>query len=216
MKWAFWLLVVLVILVILAIKYLPWWALIALVVASALLLPWAFKQGMQQLMLLPFKAKGQVLKGATVQVHQVQPTNMPTLRQDADMPLAEFADRRERYHQLKWFTVDASIAPSQPDGDVVFPAWEPGELMLVLPGQRVKNLDGLAANAVSEIHNYEIYRTNRFELDPDGKHLGAQRVRFLVGVQPGVQMLQFRYYLELFGEVEFPFTDSGSPQLKPA
>lgn len=216
MKWAFWVLVVLVIVIILAIKYLPWWALIAIIVAGALVLPWSFKLGMQQLMLLPFKAKGQVLKAATVQVHNVQPTNMPTLRQDPDMPLADFADRRERYHQLKWFIVDVSISPSQQDGDVTFPSWEPSDLMLVPPGKRVKRLESLAENEASEIHDYEIYRGSRFERDMDGKHLGAQRVRLLVGVKPGVQTLQFRYYLELFGEVAFPFTESGNPQLKPA
>ncbi|MBE9032104.1 hypothetical protein IQ266_20405 [filamentous cyanobacterium LEGE 11480] len=216
MKLAFWILVVLVILIILAIKYLPWWALIAVIVLGALTIPWALKQGMKQVLLLPFKAKGQVLKGATVQVHQVQSTNMPTLRQGSDMDVATFADLRERYHQLKWYTVDASISPVKREADVPFSAWEPGDLMLVPPGKKVKDIEGLAENDVSEIHDYEIYETNRFQQDMEGKHLGSQRVKFLVGVQPGVQTLQFRYYLELFGEVEFPFTVNGTAQLKPA
>ncbi len=216
MKLTFWILIVLVILIILAIKYLPWWALIILLVSGGIAVQWGVKFGLKQAFLLPFKAKGQVLKGANVQVHHVQPTNMPTLGQSNAMDEADFSERRARYHQLKWYTVDVSILPTQAAAASPFPAWEPGDLLLVSPGSKVTSLETLANNAVSEIHDYEIYQTNRFQQDIEGKHLGSQRVRFLVGIQPGIKTLQFRYYLELLGVVDFPDHTTSHHQLKPA
>jgi hypothetical protein len=216
MKLTFWILIVLIILAVLAIKYLPWWALIILLVGGGLGLQWAVKYGLKQAFLLPFKVKGQVLKGATAQVHNVQPTNMPTVKQSADSHPGEIADRRARYHQLKWYTVDVSIAPQQTQSAVAFPAWEPIDLVLVTPGKKVKSLETLAEEEVSTIHDYEIYQSDRFQFDNEGKHLGSQRLKFLVGIEPNVTTLQFRYYLELFGQVEFPDRAVPNPQLKSA
>jgi hypothetical protein len=216
MKLTFWILILLIILAVLAIKYLPWWALIILLVGGGLGLQWAVKYGLKQAFLLPFKVKGQVLKGATAQVHNVQPTNMPIVKQNADSHPGEIADQRARYHQLKWYTVDVSIAPQQTEAAVPFPAWEPRDLVLVVPGKKVKSLESLAEAEVSAIHDYEIYQTNRFQSDSEGKHLGSQRLKFLVGIEPGISTLQFRYYLELFGQVEFPDRPLTNPQLKSA
>jgi hypothetical protein len=216
MKLTFWILIVLIILAVLAIKYLPWWALIILLVGGGLGLQWAVKYGLKQAFLLPFKAKGQVLKGATAQVHNVQPTNMPTVKQSADRHPGAIADQRARYHQLKWYTVDVSIAPPTTDTAVAFPAWEPRDLVLVTPGKKVKSLESLAETEVSAIHDYEIYQNDRFQFDNEGKHLGSQRLKFLVGIEPNVTTLQFRYYLELFGQVEFPDRGPNNPQLKSA
>jgi hypothetical protein len=215
MKLTFWILLVLVILLILAIKYLPWWALILLLVGGGLLLQWGVKFGLQYVMLLPFKAKGQVLKGATVQVHNIQPTNMPTLRQD-DTDLAEFAAKRSRYHQLKWYSLDVSIAPTQPESAVPFSAWDPRDLLLVAPGKKVRRLENLADADACEIHGYEIYQADRFQFDQVNQHLGSQRLKLLVGVEPGTQQLQFRYYLELFGTIDFPTATVSQPQIKSA
>jgi hypothetical protein len=216
MKLTFWILILLIILAVLAIKYLPWWALIILLVGGGLGLQWAVKYGLKQAFLLPFKVKGQVLKGATAQVHNVQPTNMPIVKQNADSHPGEIADQRARYHQLKWYTVDVSIAPQQTEAAVPFPAWEPRDLVLVVPGKKVKSLESFAEAEVSAIHDYEIYQTNRFQSDSEGKHLGSQRLKFVVGIEPGISTLQFRYYLELFGQVEFPDRSLTNPQLKSA
>jgi hypothetical protein len=215
MKLTFWILLVLIILLILAIKYLPWWALVLLLLGGGLLLQWGVKFGLQYVMLLPFKAKGQVLKGAAVRVHNIQPTNMPTLRQD-NTDLAGFAEKRSRYHELKWYTLDVSIAPQQPESAVPFSAWEPSDLLLVAPGKKVRRLEHLADADACEIHDYEIYQADRFQVDQAGKHLGSQRLRFLVGVQPDTQQLQFRYYLELFGIVDFPNQSANHLQINPA
>jgi hypothetical protein len=216
MKLTFWILIVLIILAVLAIKYLPWWALIILLGGGGLGLQWAVKYGLKQAFLLPFKVKGQVLKGATVQVHNVQPTPMPTVKQTTDSHPGAVADQRARYHQLKWYTVDVSIAPQPTASAVPFPAWEPSDLVLVVPGKKVKSLESLADEEVSTIHDYEIYQTNRFQSDGEGKHLGSQRLKFIVGIEPEISTLQFRYYLELFGQVEFPDRRATHPQLKPA
>jgi hypothetical protein len=68
----------------------------------------------------------------------------------------------------------------------------------------VNQLDDLLNNSVSEIHDYEVYTGDRFGPDPEDKYLGSQRLKFRVGVEPGVSTLQFRYYLEVFGTVDFP------------
>jgi hypothetical protein len=215
MKYAFWILVALVVIAILAIKYLPWWALILILVGGALLLRWGARLAVKQAFLLPFKAKRKVLQEARVQVHQVQSVGMPVLLRDPDSDDAEFADRRSRYHQLKWYSVDVSISP-QTQEQVPFPAWEPGEMLLVPPGSQVKDLESLRNFESAEIHDYGIYRSDRFMPDHEGKHLGSQRLKFIVGIQPEVKQLQFRYYLELFGQVEFPDRLGGDRQLKSA
>jgi hypothetical protein len=215
MKWTFWLIIIVTIIVILAIKYLPWWALIMVIVGGALAAKWGVQYGMKQLLLLPFKAKGQVLKGANLQVHNVQPIAMPTLVRNADTHEGEFADTRARYHQLKWYSVDVSILPT-PQDKAAFPAWEPGEMVLVPPGQKIIDLESLGKVEAATIHDYQIFQDDRFTIDHDGKHLGSQRVKFTVGVQPEHQILQFRYYLELFGQIEFPDRTVPSPQLKSA
>jgi hypothetical protein len=215
MKYAFWILVALVVIAILAIKYLPWWALILILVGGALLLRWGAKVAVKQAFLLPFKAKGKVLQGAQVQVHQVQSVGIPVLFRDADLGEAEYADRRSRYHQLKWYSVDVSILPKA-QGQVPFPAWEPGEMLLVPPGSRVTDLESLSQMESAEIHDYALYRNNDFAPDHEGKHLGAQRIKYIVGIEPEVKQLQFRYYLERFGQVEFPDRLSPDRQLKPA
>ena len=49
--------------------------------------------------------------------------------------------------------------------------------------------------------------------DDDGmKYGGPQRLKMWLAVQPGVQQLKFRYYLEEFGSVRIPQRDDG---LKP-
>jgi hypothetical protein len=213
MKYAFWILVVLVVIAILAIKYLPWWALIVILVGGALLLRWGVKLAVKQAFLLPFKAKGKVLQGAQVQVHQIQTVGMPVLTRDLDTDEADYADRRSRYHQLKWYSVDVSIFPKAQD-QVPFPAWSPGEMLLVPPGSQIKDLESLANLESAEIHDYAIYRSDRFTPDHEGKHLGSQRVKFIVGIEPEVRQMQFRYYLELFGQVDFPDRVGGDRQLK--
>lgn len=204
MKWAFWILVVLVILVVLAIKYLPWWALILLLVGGGLSLQWAVKFGLRQALLLPFKAKSKVLKNAALQVHRVQPIAMPELGRDPDMLPEVAAEKRARYHQLKWYSVDVSISPVQAAADTPFTAWEPSALLLVAAGSKVNQLDDLLNNSVSAVHDYEVYTSDRFGPDLENKYLGSQRLKFRVGIESGVNMLQFRYYLEVFGTVDFP------------
>src|SRR5262245_6527418 len=63
--------------VVVAIKYLPWWASVALFAAFAVALKFCIRPLLTKLFLLPFKAKGAVLRGATIEVHSVRSAAPP-------------------------------------------------------------------------------------------------------------------------------------------
>ena len=65
-------------LVVIAIRYLPWWLLLAIVVGIGLLLRYGVPFLLKQLFMLPFKAKGKALAGATIQVHSVKSAPFPS------------------------------------------------------------------------------------------------------------------------------------------
>jgi hypothetical protein len=79
------------------------------------------RPSLRLLMLMPFRAKGAVLKGASARVHGVSPAG---------------ASGESRKHYL----VEVTITPSDPKGP--FSLWEPGELRLVRPESVLRPYSG--------------------------------------------------------------------------
>lgn len=201
MKLILLLLAILAALLVLAIKFLPWWASLLLLVTALLAARWGVKFLLRRILTIPFKVKGKALSGAAVRVHGIRSALAP-------VPKSEDEDDEElhqRSEQLKWYYLDVSIRPTERAEDCnSFVAWEPGDLVLVPPTAKADDLENDFDSEACEIHEVKVYKDGQFGEDEEGKYVGAQRLEFYIGVQPNVKQLKFRYYFELFGLVNIP------------
>ena len=170
---------------------------------------------MKRLFLLPFKAKGSVLKDATAEIHSLSATKAPQKEvrdEDSEEEIAE--EQVER----NWFLVDVTIRPKDASSPACtkeeegaenqgcgFRLWEAGELLLV---SERKSPEEMLADGDSDesciIENYKIWDGSAFVEDEEWKHHGEKRLELLIGVLPGVGELMFQYYFEYFGELSLP------------
>jgi len=185
---------------ILAIKFLPWWALLAGVVAMVPIGKWVLKRALVGLFTAPFKMKGAALKGAAVLVHSLTPTQKPAAEVSAEAESNGAGDRPTR----RYFWLDVTVQPAERSEG--FQSWEPGELRLVKPESRLNPHDPGADDGddACEVERLEVEQEGTFQEDEGWKLPGPQRLRLLLAVEPGVSWLKFRYYFEEFGEVRVP------------
>ncbi|HYG78478.1 MAG TPA: hypothetical protein VEK08_25990 [Planctomycetota bacterium] len=181
------LLILSIVAVVFAIRYLPFWA--SLGIALLFLLNLRFL--VRYLFTLPFKAKGAVLRGASVRVNDVTSSAAPAREESG----AEPPETPER----DFYLLDVTITPEPAKGQ--FRLWEPGDLALVKAGSKAGNDD---AEPEGEIENIQVWKDGAFVSDEEYKYEGEQRLRLLAGVQRGVKELSFRYYFEIFGIIKLP------------
>src|SRR5258705_5345353 len=72
--------------VVLAFRWLPWWALVIGFLLLILIGKFVLKRLLKKLFLMPFRAKGAVLRGATATVHSVSPTSAPLAETGSETP----------------------------------------------------------------------------------------------------------------------------------
>jgi hypothetical protein len=72
------------VLVVAAWKYVGWYAGVGVIVLAILFVRWQIRRAVKRLMLLPFRMKGGVLKGAHVEVHRVEKVSRPNAGFDPD------------------------------------------------------------------------------------------------------------------------------------
>jgi hypothetical protein len=166
-----------------AVKLLPWWALVVGVVVLFVVGKFMIGRILRNLLTLPFKAKGAVLRGATAQVNAV----------NSAASNAEAADTRAR------FEIDVTITPGNSEGN--FSHWEPGELRLVATESKIDINSEADDGDVCSIDTVEIEEDGQFKADEGCKYPGAQRLKLGIAVAPGTRALKFRYYFEEFGEI---------------
>jgi len=183
---------------VLAIKFLPWWALVAGAVALVPVSRWVLKRAVVGLFTAPFKMKGAALKGAAAEVHSVVPTTTAS-EGGAQQSNGHGPGETRRYYWL-----DVTVRPTgKSEG---FQYWEPGELRLVTPESRLNPDDPEADEGedACEVTRLEVEQEGAFQEDEGWKLPGPQRLRLLLAVSPGVSALKFRYYFEEFGDVRLP------------
>jgi len=151
---------------------------------------------LKELLQLPFKAKGAVLRGAEVTVHSLVPATPPSeqLRpshpSDADDVVAR-----------TFFHVELTITPKT--RGTTFTQWEPAELLLVGPEFVTESDTEDDACVISRVERWE---QNGFVEEEAAKLKGAQRLRLLIGVQPPHLSLRLQYYFEQLAVVAIPST----------
>jgi hypothetical protein len=185
-------LLALAVLVVLAIKYLPLWASLGLIIIVPVAGWLIIGRLIKSFFMSGFEAKGKVLKDAQVEIHRLQRAKPPKLDDD------EVMEEIEEMGPLDWYFLDVTIIPESIDDG--FTHWAPGDLQLVGMDAKPKDME---EETEAYIWDYRVRLDGKFQEDETEKYKGPQRTLFHVGIPPEVKTLQFRYYFELFGEISF-------------
>jgi hypothetical protein len=214
------LIVAFAVLLVLAIRYLPWWGSLLFIAGTFgglyLFFRFAFGRILQSIFLIPFKAKGAVLRNASVQIHSVEFATAPE-RQGDDDNLEEGNDVEENEKDADdenhededdggnespaqdFYRIDVTISPTFRSQS--FRHWEPSELLL-MPANANPTPDADYGSSVSDV---ELFHNGAFGPDEAGKYFGPQRVRILFEVPIDFpRRVKFRYYFESFSEFVLP------------
>ena len=227
-----------VLIAVLAFVYLKWWQ--ALLVCAAVLVAFyiavrvairMFIRGIGSAVSGVFERRGEVLCGAAVQVHSVEPANTPASQQQLEDFRAVRQAQEPGYTSPEaprvYYRIVLTIRPMPPatpgpgasrNVTTLSPAelWSPAELVLVPYDEPVAAED--AANVPPMVKmmrqftaGYRLEEVTEPD-DPTGSpEIGqvtegprAKRFSFLVGVPAEVRELKFKYYGESFGHIVLP------------
>jgi hypothetical protein len=151
-----------------------------------------------------FDGKSRVLRGATADVHRVRQADPPR----------DLGDRDDT-PDLRWYEVEATVFPDPANaGPMTY--WDLNDLRLVPAHASPPTPFNPAGDADEfEPHDLVLVEAGEPVTPVDGKVIGPRRMRFVVGVPPGVPGLQFRYYFEQFGRIDLPSFLPGLPPANP-
>jgi hypothetical protein len=174
-----------------AVRSLPWWALALGAVLLGLLGKYIVVRLVRKLFLMPFRAKGTVLKGASAHVHRISPNPAPSLPTESGAEV----DRHEQY------LLEVTITPVHVEGP--FGMWEPGELRLVRAESvlRPESDEPDDVDDTCEVAKIQVEDEGQWSEDEGMMYTGPQRLRLSLAVRPGTRELNFRYYFEEFGSI---------------
>jgi hypothetical protein len=144
-----------------------------------------------------FVSLGDVLKGAVVEVHSVEPAKVP---EEGYSEVEDPEPQIGREGPLTWFRVDLTLRPAPEAGEATY---DPVGFVPAGPDSR-SGTAGMAADAnrdFGEVREIEVWNGHAWEDAGMGELSGAQRLRLLLGVPDGLDTLRFRYHYEVFGEI---------------
>ncbi len=176
------------------------WSLLVVPAALYVVLRLAGGWLLRQALMLPFRAKGAVLRRASATVHSVVRLPDPPVRERLPWAAADDGDGEgeEDLGDRRLYQLVATIAP-QEEVRGPFRLWEPGGIRLSAPD--VDPADDSADDGPCAVRGVEVEEDGAFVADDGRKYEGPRRVRLSLAVRPGAERLVFLYYLEKFGEV---------------
>ena len=170
-----------------AIKSLPWWAGVGLIV---LLVVGGLKFGaalITQFFMGAFKAKSAVLAGASARIHSIEPAPPFKPEDDDDEDLMSFEEPRH------WVFIDLDVeVKDNPDTPMSF--WSPDELSLVSESAVAGDIE--SDDEVGDVFGVEMMENGNWVTVED-KVAGSQRLRLHVAARDGIDRFRLRYYFEL-------------------
>lgn len=178
-----------------AVKYLPWWGVAGGVVVGLILMKWVGGYLLKKLFLMPFKAKGAVLKGAKVTVHSVTPIPPPPPDPEEDEEMKRFTH---------YYLIDATIVPGESKGP--FHMWNPEEIELIQFGKAVDADAEEDDRRDGDVTAVEVFAENAYHKFDGEKFTDSNRFRFRVRTQPKLRRASFSYYFTTFGDIQLPST----------
>jgi hypothetical protein len=202
-----------------AFRYLEWWqAIIAsaitffLMVFGAKMLIKSFLGNLGNLAKGLFETKSKVLRGATIQVHSVSPTEVPAEALPSEEDEEEETDPDDEDEEgekptdprdLSWYQIETTIFPDQ-NAAGPMTHWDIDDLRLVpsdAPPMSMDDDDNEGDRPEFDLLEVRVV-TDGQPQEPDGsKFLGPQRLRFKSGFPKGVREVKFQYYFENFGVI---------------
>jgi hypothetical protein len=179
-----------------AVKYLPWWGVAGGVVVGLVLMKVVGGYLLKKLFLMPFKAKGAVLKGAKVTVHSVAMVAPPP-------PSGEEEDDEEDMKRYtNHYLIDATIVPGENKGP--FHCWNPEEIELIQYGKAVNPDADEADRKDGTVTDVEVFAENAYHKFDGDKFTDSNRFRFRVRAHPKLKRASFSYYFTTFGDIQLP------------
>lgn len=186
-----------------AVKLLPWWGVAGGAVVGLILMKFVGGYLIKKLFLMPFKAKGAVLKGAKVTVHSVAAVPPPP-------PSAEVeSDDLKRF--THYYLIDATILPGESKGP--FRAWNPEEIELIQFGKAVNPDADESERRDGDVTDVEVFAENAYHKFDGENFTDSNRFRFRVRAHSKLRRAAFSYYFTTFGDITLP-TASGAPAMK--
>lgn len=184
-----------------------WYVALGAAAATYLAGAFAIKRIFFKLLTTPFRAKGAVLRGATLEVHAMKPAPVLVLVAAGSAESDEPEDDADRRPGWRYFNVEATVTPTgQPTGP--FQHWAPGEMQVVPFDMSTEpDEDESRASERATIDRLEILEEDGFVADEGMSYAGSQRLRFLLGVDPDLTTAKVQYYFEGFGRIELPDAD---------
>lgn len=178
-----------------AVKYLPWWGVAGGVVVGLVLMKVVGGYLLKKLFLMPFKAKGAVLKGARVTVHSVAMVAPPppSGEEEEDADLKRFTNH---------YLIDATIVPGENKGP--FHCWNPEEIELIQYGKAVDPDADEEDRKDGTVTGVEVFAENAYHKFDGEKFTDSNRFRFRVRAQPKLKRASFSYYFATFGDIQLP------------
>lgn len=164
-----------------------------LMVAMAIALKLAFRKLLPRLLMLPFRAKGTPLRGARVNLGEV---NFRGKRKEAypDQPDAEDAGEGPIYV----YDIKATIVPNEAAG--AFKLWEPGTLEAHALDAAPADDPEARSEALGSVERFTVFVDGKW-VEPEGdKFQGAQTLNLTFHMKRPVRAIRLRYYLEDLGE----------------
>lgn len=212
MRWLGVIFLVLLAAVIAAVRYLPWWALILLVVVVGVSWKYLAAGVLWFYMRKVARELGRSLAGANVEVHSLQAVPAPSTEDLKAMLQAEedeYGDDDEAGEQppepeeavenpadWRWYELDLTISPQPTPEGQEDAGWSVGALMLTLPATMWGEFDGYCI--IAQIERMD---DGRFITASHWQSYGPERLRLLMGVKPGTTQVALRYMTEPVGEV---------------
>lgn len=211
-------LLVLFVLVVLAFTFLKWWQILILGAVLIVLSKFVAKRAVLWLFSMPFRAKGKVLRKASVEIHSVRAAAVPARKpaaekarlsdesngaEDEDDDDVEDHESEEPDVAREYYEIEVTITPQTPTGPFLY--WDFSEVALVRPGKRWDEDDDTCRVESADLVREGTVLLDAGEKDDDDdgtKVAGPRRLRMLIGVKPGVRELVFNYYFESFGRLQ--------------
>lgn len=168
------------------------WPVIVGLLLLGLVAVWAIKRAFRRIILLPFKAKGAVLRAAQIKVNGFR-------------LLGKAPPDEEAGHEGPGYLIelDLSVTPKEEPGHGPFQMWEPHSLQLYPAGSKFDPDSDESEDSLGDLHKFQVWHAGRWT-EPEGdRFAGSQRLLCVYRMSRPTRSAAMRYYLEDLGELRF-------------